>query len=260
MITDLHTHSTFSIDSRATPEQIIQEARLRGINILAITDHADFAEGDSRFNPSEYIPAINALREEADGITILCGVELGIQAEHAEPCRKFLGEHSFDFIIGSMHRARVMDLYNGEFYEGRTINECWQIYLEESLKAFELCSNFDVMGHPDIIRRYHLTRNSRMPDECADRLDAMLKWLVANGKGLELNTSGLRYGLDSMHPSDSILRRFHELGGEIVTIGSDSHKAETLAADYDLAVAVLKKNGFKHHAWFKNRVAHFAEL
>jgi len=260
MITDLHTHSTFSIDSKATPEEIIHEARLRGIDILAITDHADFAADDSLFDPAVYIPAITALKERSENLTLLCGVELGIQAEHAGACRRFLHGHSFDFIIGSMHRAKALDLYNGQFYEGRILTDCWQIYLEESLKAFELCSDFDVMGHPDIIRRYHLTRNSSMPEECSDRLDVMLKWLVNNGKGLELNTSGLRYGLDSMHPSDLFLRRFRELGGEIITIGSDSHKVDTLAADFDQAVAILKRNGFKYHAWFKNRVAHFAEL
>lgn len=260
MITDLHTHSTYSIDSRATPEQIIHEARSRGINILAITDHADFAEGDSCFDPAQYIPAINRLKENSEELTLLCGVELGIQAEHADACRKFLAGHKFDFIIGSMHRACEMDLYNGEFYQGRDLKDCWQTYLQESLKAFELCSDFDVMGHPDIIRRYHLTRNSKMPEECCDQLDEMLKWLVNNGKGLELNTSGLRYGLDSMHPSDRFLSRFRELGGEIITIGSDSHKTETLAADFDLAKNILKNNGFKFHAWFKNRTAHFAEL
>lgn len=260
MKTDLHIHSNYSSDGKATPEEIIIQAVARGINVLAITDHADFAIGDSCFVQENYLAHLKPLSDRQSDLTLLCGVELGIQAEHATRCASFINGHDFDFVIGSMHRARELDFYNGEFFRDLSADQCWEIYLNETIRAVKTCSNFDVIGHLNIISRYNITRNTNPPSALAPLLDELLKWLVSNGKGIEINTSGLRYGLDSVHPTPELIRRFRELGGEIVTIGSDSHNTATLGQDFSLAIDILKSCGFKHHTWFKNRVAQFADL
>ena len=259
--TDCHNHSNYSQDCRETPEQLVEAALTRGIDVMAITDHADFAQGDSIFDPDVYLTHLHALSGKINGMTLLCGVELGIQAEHAELCRRFVAGRSFDFVIASMHRARELDFYYGEFYKQHSnIEECWKIYLEESLRAIQAFSDFDVFGHIDIIRRYSLTRGTLIPGTLQPQLDALLSWLIEHDKGIEINTSGIRYGLDSFHPHISILRRFRELGGQIVTIGSDSHGSATIGQDFTGAVELLRSCGFQRLAWFKNRQPHFADL
>lgn len=261
MKTDYHCHSNYSQDCRETPEQLIAAAETLQLDILAITDHADFAAGDSCFEPDSYLRHLKSLAAASHRVQVICGVELGIQAEHAELCRSFTAGREFDFIIGSMHRALELDFYAGEFYQRfTTISECWRVYLEESLKAVRAFSDFDVFGHIDIIRRYNITRQTMIPDESKPQLDQLLEWLIANGKGIEINTSGFRYGLDSVHPHTALLKRYRELGGEIVTIGSDSHSTSTIAQNFDHATDLLKSTGFTHFTWYKNRQPHFAEL
>ena len=48
------------------------------------------------------------------------------------------------------------------------------------------------------------------------------------GKGIELNTGGFKYGLGHPNPCEDIIKRYKELGGEIITLGSDAHKCESL--------------------------------
>lgn len=260
MKTDLHLHSNYSSDSRITPEEVIDQAIIKKIEVIAITDHADFAAGDSRFEPTAYLKHLRTLSDRQTAITVLCGVELGIQAEHARQCNNFLNGQNFDFIIGSMHRSNERDFYNGEFFTEKTAEQCWETYFRETLRAVKACSNFDVMGHVDIIRRYNITRNTLPPAAVLPLVDELFLWLIDNGKGIELNTSGLRYGLDSVHPTKPMLQRYKDLGGKIVTIGSDSHRIENIGENFSLAIDMLKSCGFTHHAWFKNRQVQFAEL
>ncbi|MDD3148583.1 MAG: histidinol-phosphatase HisJ family protein [Candidatus Riflebacteria bacterium] len=261
MITDSHCHSTWSQDGKASPEQMLAAAAERQIDILAITDHADFMPGDSIFAPERYLENLHSIAASSRKVKLICGVELGIQAEHADLCRAFVAGHNFDFIIASMHRARELDFYYGEFYKHHgDANECWKIYLEESLKAVRAFEDFDVFGHLDLIRRYGLTRGTKIPAQLGSELDELLSWLIEHNKGIEINTSGIRYGLESFHPYLEILQRYCQMGGQIVTIGSDSHNIETLGENFLPAVEMLKSCGIQRVAWYKNRQPHFADL
>lgn len=258
---DCHSHSNYSQDCRETPEQLLAAAEQKQIDILAITDHADFVPGDSIFDPAVYLKHLRRLATGNARVKLLVGVELGIQAEHADRCRNFIAGHQFDFVIASLHRARELDFYYGEFYREHTsVHECWQIYLEEALKAVKAFSDFDIVGHIDIIRRYSLTKLTLIPDDLLPLLDELLIWLIDNRKGIEINTSGKRYGLDSFHPYPAILRRYRQLGGEIVTIGSDSHGSASLGEGFAEAVDLLKECGFDRLAWFSGRCLQFTSL
>jgi histidinol-phosphatase (PHP family) len=87
-----------------------------------------------------------------------------------------------------------------------------------------------------------------------------MQWLVSNGRGIEINTSGIRYGLDSFHPLPDILARYRKAGGSIITIGSDSHNLQSLGRDFAAATDLLRSLGFRYHCWYKNREPQFAEL
>ena len=88
-------------------------------------------------------------------------------------------------------------------------------------------------------------------------IDEILRKLVSLGKGIELNTGGFKYGLGHPHPTEEIIRRYRELGGEIITVGADAHKPEHVAFDFAKVPSILKEAGFTHYTVFKNRKPEF---
>ena len=87
-----------------------------------------------------------------------------------------------------------------------------------------------------------------------------LKVLISKNIGLELNTAGLKYGLSFAHPQVEVLKRYRELGGEIITVGSDGHKPEHLAYDFHKVPDILEEAGFSYYTIFKNRKPEFIKL
>ena len=127
--------------------------------------------------------------------------------------------------------------------------------------TIENFDNFDVVGHLDFIVRYGDFENKTIRyEDYKNILDEILSMIIKKGKGIELNTSGLRYKLSSMHPSREILTRYFELGGRIITIGSDAHKLTDLYADFDKAIVELKEIGFSEITTFKNRKPNFIKI
>ena len=76
---------------------------------------------------------------------------------------------------------------------------------------------------------------------------------IEHGKGIELNTAGLKYGLPYAHPHRDVLKRYRELGGEILTIGSDAHKPEHVAYDFQKVPELLESCGFRYYTEFIGR-------
>lgn len=257
MITDLHCHSNFSIDAEDGVGAMIDAAINAGLDIFAITDHADFAENDSCVEPDSYLAELS--RHRPVKIKFLRGIEVGLQFEHRQNFQKFMRGREFDFVIGSMHRAQLEDFCDGTFYRNRSGEECWQIYLAETLKAIQSCSDFDSLGHLDILTRYHHLRGSDFPETMFEKLDQIFKWLIENGKGLEINTSFF-HQFNRCHPQLSMLKRYRRLGGEIITIGSDAHNCKCVGRNIDKGIAAAKEAGFNRLAWFEKRKVRFAEL
>ena len=80
------------------------------------------------------------------------------------------------------------------------------------------------------------------------------------GNGIEINTGGLRSGLKFPNPNPHILRRYRELNGEIITIGSDAHSGKNIADSFAVAEDILTECGFKYYTVFKDRTASFIKL
>lgn len=110
------------------------------------------------------------------------------------------------------------------------------------------------MGHLDYVVRYGKNKEKEYSYKMfADEIDALLRELIEHGKGLELNMAGLKYGLPFAHPHPDILKRYRELGGEIVTVGADGHRPEHIAWEFDKACDILKGCNFKYYTEFKER-------
>ncbi|WP_339229959.1 histidinol-phosphatase HisJ family protein [Oceanobacillus sp. FSL K6-2867] len=251
---DYHIHSDFSADCNTPMETTIEKAITLGLNEICFTEHIDYDYPDKEwvfeFDLKKYDDKIKQMQQKySNQIRIKKGVEIGLQPHLLERYETLMQNEVFDFVICSMHATAGIDLHSGEFFKGKTVDEAYQIYYEELLACIRKFKSFSVLGHIDLVKRYTEEKSTNHFHEI---LSAIFKEIIAAGKGIELNTSGYRYGLESGMPSPDILKLYKECGGEIITIGSDSHVETTLAYQFKEALALLDTIGFKHIAAFND--------
>ena len=268
-IADSHIHSLFSGDCQEKLENIFKYAIENDIDEVTITDHLDpdFPSGSSdfHFDLDEYIQTIEGFRSKLQGnLKINTGIEFGLQPHLIDEFTRVADNKNLDFIIGSTHCARGRDPLNDNFFLGLTKDEAHEVYFEETLKNAKIFKEISVYGHLDFIKRYgrnvHRDFNTINYKKHWGIIEEILKTLIANNSGLEINTSAYRYGTSEPYPSDLILKKYRELGGELVTIGSDSHIASQLTKDFDRAYQLLKDCGFDYYTVFNRRKPKFIKL
>lgn len=269
MITaDYHLHSCFSSDSEAPLFDIIETAVKKGLDTICLTDHHDIdfpvnAEGmDFQLDTPAYLDILTKLcKKYADKIDIRIGVELGLMRHIAGEVQEYAAAYPFDFIIGSSHLVDKIDPYDAVYFENRTEKEAYRAYFESILENTAVTKEYDVYGHLDYVVRYGPTKNQNFRyQDYEDIFEAILKQIISDGKGIEINTAGLYKGLGYPHPHMDILKRYRELGGEIITVGSDAHTTDKIAYGFDRAEQYLLEAGFRYYTIFKNRTPEFRKL
>ena len=265
MRADVHMHCGFSNDSESRPEDMVESAIAKGLSVICFTDHYDKDNldwGDEAiFDVESYFQKMIELQEEyRDQIDIRIGAEIGMQPYLAEYYQNFMAQHPFDFVIGSVHSVLEHDVAL-DFFQKHSDLEGYKIYFEEMLQDVQKIQSYDVLGHLDYIVRYS-NQGSKGFDlnTYMDIIEEILKQVIAHGKGIEMNMSGLKYGLGAPHPQPEIIKRYRELGGEIITVGADGHIPEHIAYDYHLADDILKSCGFKYYTEFKGRKPVFVKI
>lgn len=269
ILADCHVHSEFSSDSQAPLFKIIEQAIAKEMQYFYLTDHHDIdfpieaANGlDFQLDTLRYLEALDRLRAEySDRIEIRTGVELGLMSHITDKLTEYTHQFSFDFIIGSSHLVRGMDPYYPAYYEGRSQKEAYLEYFESIYENIRHFLDFDVYGHLDYVVRYGPDKSMKWNfSDYSDIFEAILKELIQHGKGIEINTAGLYKGLGYPHPHKDILNMYREMGGEIITIGSDAHSPEYLAYGFNQAEKLLLECGFEYYCLFKNRKPDFYKL
>lgn len=263
---DVHMHTNFSHDSESSPEQMVEGAIAKGLKVLCFTDHYDKDNTDwgqeDIFDPETYFLKMQEVREKyKEKIDIRIGVEIGLQPYLGDYYKEFVKKYPFDFVIGSVHSIEGSDVATKKIFQGNTDQEVYhRIFAEmaDNIKAFD---GFDTFGHMDYAVRYGEHQEKEYSyKELSDEIDEILRLLIERGKGLELNTAGLKYGLPFAHPCPDILKRYRELGGEMITIGADGHCPEHIAYDFKKAEKILISCGFEYYALFKDRKPTFYRL
>lgn len=251
---DYHIHTNYSSDSDAEMEEMILSAVSKNFDEIAITDHVDYHEKYAPPHYDDLITKFNILKEQYKSkINMVLGVEIGLENSIADIINDFIGSYRFDFIIGSSHGVCKKDLYFDNFFEGMDKKTSYTLYFTEMLKNINAIDNFCVYGHIDFISRYGIyADNSLKYVDYAEIIEEILKTLINKNKGIEINTSGYRYKLNQTYPQYEILKRYKELGGEIITIGSDAHTPDYIGDHFDVAYDMLEKAGFKYISRFEN--------
>lgn len=258
MLSDFHIHTEFSGDSDTPARDQIERAMGLGMKEICITDHHDYdvvSPIDFTLDIPAYLAAMEKLREEYSGrIRINVGIELGLQRHIREYLEHLAGSLPLDFIIGSTHFVDGVDPYYPEFYEGRSEDEAYGRYFETALARLKELDCYDSVGHVDYVVRYGPNGNRYYTyEKFGDVLEETLRTVIRKGKALECNTGGYKYGLGEPNPSEAILRRYRELGGELITLGSDAHQPEYLGFAFDRARELLLSCGFKYYCVYRQR-------
>ena len=266
LLWDVHMHSQFSGDSNAPQEDMILTAMDAGLSGICFTDHLDidYQEEPGLFllDLPNYTASVLALQKKYDGkFAVRLGIELGLQPHLANIHTDILSQYPFDFVIGSSHVVHGVDPYYPSFYDGREEKDCYREYFESILENIRAFDAFDVYGHIDYVVRYGPTTNTNyIWSDYQDIIDPILKLLIEKGKGIEINTGGFKYGLGHPNPTEEIIKRYRELGGEIITIGSDAHTPQHIGFDFKKVPEILKNAGFDYFTVFKERKPEFIRL
>lgn len=278
MLADYHVHTEFSDDCSEDMENVVRRAISAGITELCFTDHVDYGvkydleeyrslppaekqKAGSNLNvdyPAYFCKIAQMRTKYKQEITIRQGLEMGIQTHTADRYEKLFAAYPLDFVLLSCHQVGDREFWNGDFQEGRTPGEYNARYYQEIYSCMKIYKNYSVLGHLDMIQRYN---EEVYPFEASKEIITdILKLAIQDGKGIEVNTSSFRYGLKDLTPGVSILKLYHELGGSILTIGSDCHKAADVGDHIPAVRKELKKIGFTQFCTFAEMVPAFHPL
>lgn len=270
---DCHTHTGMSPDGAGTVSRLCARAVQIDLPILAVTEHVEMNRFFSQayygtaprnewevFNHAavleESLQVVSAEKAQAEkkGLTLLCGMEMG-QPNADFGLSKAVGkDQRLDFIIASLHELLDRPDFFCLDYQMESIPELLEVYFSQ---LYEICSwgKFDVLGHLTYPLRY-IEGEAGIPVDLspyAEQIRACFRKLIENGCGIELNTSGLRQKYKKTFPTLEYLQLYRELGGEILTFGSDAHCAKDLGKGIADGVKLAKAAGFSHACYFIKR-------
>lgn len=265
MNADYHIHTSYSDDSNYEMAQVVKDAIAIGLDEICFCDHVDYGIKSDHHNlqPHEkinyvlnvdypkYFAQIDQLQVAHQAqITIKKGLEFGIQTHTIPLYRALFNQYPLDFVIMSCHQVNNQEFWTQDFQRDRSQQEYNEAYYREILDVITNYKDYSILGHLDLIRRYD--RAGVYPFERVENLiTAILNQVIKDGKGIEINTSSFRYGFDDLMPSSKILSLYRQLGGKIITLGSDSHYHDHLAQNFDQAKARLKELGFEYYCTFE---------
>jgi len=259
MICDTHNHSLYSFDGYDTVYDICTAAVAKGVQVLAITDHAEALAGVP-LNLKECercslsVKAIDKAKEKfAPSLTLLRGCELGQPHMNPEYSHDILASFDFDYVIGSMHFfPGNIDLYDVS-YTRENFRDYMRIYFDETLKMLDF-EGYQSLGHLDYITRLLGACFDGRPNylEFRPQVEGIIKRVAERNLALEINTSSLRK-TGTLAMESWILDLFRSYGGKHITIGSDAHRADDVGTGFNEAFALLRKTGFDSYTYFINK-------
>ncbi len=253
---DYHIHSELSADCETPMERMAGAAQRKGLKEICFTDHIDLdfpGDIDFVFDFREYDRDFAEVKIAFPDIDIKKGLEAGLELRTAASMARIVSKHELDYVIGSKHLIGGLDPYGSEFWRQYSKNEAYAAYLEECIECASACDFYDVFGHLGYVSKFCPFEDALMKySDYRDMIDKLLKILIEKGKGIEVNTSGIK-NTGSVMPEIPIIKRYYELGGEIITVGSDAHDESSVGRAAGETLGTLKDIGFKYVCAFDKR-------
>lgn len=260
---DYHVHSSFSGDCVEKMEATILEAISKNGKQICFTDHLDYdypiEEFDFEMNQFE-LEFNNLSNQYGDRIILQKGIELGLQPHLVNRCNDFVELFKPDFVLCSFHCCEGKDLHNGDYFIGKDPVTAWHNYLDEMIVTLREFTNYSVVGHIDILKRYNIATRKVDFSSIEDKLVELLNVIIKSDRGIEINMSGLRTPLNKTLPSIDVIKLYHTLGGRIITLGSDAHKKEDIYSHYRHVLEMLLEVGFDNITVFDKMKANNLDI
>lgn len=287
MLFDYHVHCEFSDDSEELMEDQIEKAIEKGVEEICFTDHVDYGikrdvddprgieikhaiehgkEVDivlANVNYPVYFEKLHAMQKKYAGhIVVKQGLEFGIQSVTVQEYQKLYDtyKNELDFILFSMHQVDNLEFWTQDFQRGKSQKEYNEAYYAEIYKTMGMFHEYSCLAHLDLLARYD--ENGIYPfEKVEDQIAEILKLAIKDGKGIEVNTSSYHYGLKDTQPCRAILKLYKDLGGKILTVGSDAHSTQYIADHIPDVYAILKEEiGFQEICTFDKMTPIFHTL
>lgn len=261
MLMDYHIHSSFSDDSIYPMEKVVQKAIEVGLDEICFTEHVDHGVKMYAldFYENYYNEFIRCKNKYRDRIKLKYGAEFGMQTHTIDQFQEDFNKNDFDFVILSCHQIQNLEFWTQDFQKGKTQKEYNLAYYEEILHVMQQYKDYSVLGHLDAIKRDDLM-GIYPYEETKNVLKEILSLAIKDGKGIEINTSNERYGLLDFTPCKEILLLYKQLGGEIITFGSDTHIEEHVGYHIAEMKGELKKLGFTKFCSYNRMKPQFHKL
>ena len=275
LLFDNHNHSEFSFDGkRSSVEKCALTALSKGLSGVAFTDHCDFFVPEMKAQYENLVPEtfdIPGQQAEIDRVQtlidtecpvsggrtfrILKGIEVGMHENHHDDIRETLEANRFDQVIASVHYLDGIDPFYGGYYEDKDWKNAYGHYLETIWKEMTWLQDFDILGHYDYVVRYAPYQQACLRyRDFSDILDEMFRYIIHEGKALEINTKSYQCHNGRQVTMDmEALMRYRDMGGEIVSLGSDSHDPSRTGHEFIRYAELLKSVGFRWSAHYEKR-------
>lgn len=263
---DLHSHTKYSADSAELPENQIEAAIKKGCRIFGFSEHLDYdytvnnlevimTDVDAYYNNTKRLK-----KEYEEKIKLLCAIEFAYDKK-AEPYYiETEGKYKFDYIINSVHVANGLDCYFQPYFEGKTKKQAYGIYLQQVLNSIDASYDYQIAAHIGYVARNAPYKDPYLYyEEHKDIIDGILKRIIERGKTLEVNTN-VKTSKSLYLPTYEIIKRYYEMGGRLVTFGSDCHQAARVCGNYTVVTDMLKSAGFTELAYFENKQIKFYKI
>lgn len=247
---DTHVHTKYSADSEMELSQALIEAKKQNLGLI-ITEHIDVDCPNEKFRMIDLHSYFKEY-EEYRGHNVLLGIEMGMKIDKVEEINKILVDNPFDYVIGSVHIVDYIDIFQHTFYEGRSKDETYKQYLDYMIHCLKTHDNIDSLGHIDYISRYSPYEDKEIYyEDYSDYIDEALKILAFKEKAMEINSRRLK-DANTVKNLMTIYKRFYELGGRFVTLGSDAHTPEAVGKNLYKAKEIAEECNLKP-VYFKDR-------
>lgn len=271
ILSDLHTHSNNSFDAKSSVDEMCCAAVERGLYAIAVTDHCEapfikygkdceYGSFDERI-PKSIKETLAAKSKYADKLKVLCGIELGEPMHDSDGTKRALSYGEYDFILASVHNLRDMEDFYYLDYSAINLSLLLNNYFDEIAETADF-DNYDSLAHLTYPLRYILVKTGSIPDmsEFKTQIDKIFKILIKKNKSLEINVSGLFKELKTTLPDYDLIQRYYELGGRLITVGTDSHSTEYVGKGIETGLNIAKKAGFKQYAIYEKHNPVFIDI
>lgn len=268
MFTDSHNHTVhYSPDATQTIEELINASANKGLNRLAITEHyeLDYPHKDDPlcdlFDIEDYFkkfPSWKTMSSDMNGPELLMGIEFGYQSHLNKEIDAIAGKYTFDTVLLSNHLFRGEDIYFSDSCYKLTPEIRNKEYIGILAQMADECNNYDIIAHYDYVNRYSPETNSTvLLYHCKKEFENLFETIIYKEKALEINTRSIdkqiKKGSDFIMPDPEIIKLYVDMGGKLISLGSDSHSTDTLGIHFQNTAEYLKSLGIKEITYFKNR-------